>query len=78
MDTVVLIRGTRDSPEMRHAPLTSGAEDNDRGEWYWQDREMSRVKQEKSLESSQGLFVKLDMLTQRKGGSDAGDTFVAI
>lgn len=52
MDTMVLIRGTRDSPEMRHAPLTSGAEDNDRGEWYWQDRQMSRVKQEKSLESS--------------------------
>lgn len=57
---------------MRRTLVTSEAKDNDKGQRY---RGTGGVKQEKSLESSWELFMKLDMLIQLKGCFDSEDTF---
>ena len=62
MNTIVLTWDTG-HPEVKHPLLTSEAKDNDRGQ---RTRGVSRVKQEKSPESSRGLFVKQDILIQLK------------
>ena len=62
MDIIVLTWDTS-HPEVKHPLLTSEAKDNDRGQ---RNRGAGRVKQEKSPESSRGLFVKLDILIQLK------------